>query len=103
MGQIILHGLGTSIEVEDRALTHIVAVITVKLRRNESLTLTWDHPDESGHDHSTVWVHPSSPLRFEFDTPTPERLDLRWIDRLMRRLNRHGGISISAGHLNGGQ
>src|SRR5687767_10259238 len=67
MGTIFYGGDATPIHIEDRALAHLKVVIATKLRRNESFTLTWRHQDDQPGGRSTIWLHPSIPLRFVFD------------------------------------
>ena len=63
------------IEIDDTALAHLKVVIATKLRRNESFTLSWRHDDGQPGGRSTIWLHPSIELRFEFMEPTPPKLD----------------------------
>ena len=42
----LVYGDGVDpIHIEDRALAHMKIVIATKLRRNESFTLSWKHPE----------------------------------------------------------
>jgi hypothetical protein len=88
---------GSSIEpvhLDDRALAHLKVVIATKLRRNESFTLSWRHPQDEPGGRSTVWLHPSIPLRFTFDDPDTPQLNAKWIEELMHSANSTGGISL---------
>ncbi len=87
-GQHLLH-------IEDRALAHLKVVIATKLRRNESFTLSWQHPEGDEAGRSTVWLHPSIPLRFQFEEPDPPRLNMEWIENLMHSANTSGGILLT--------
>jgi hypothetical protein len=82
------------IHIEDRALAHLKVVIATKLRRQESFTLSWKHPDDEPGGRSTIWLHPSIPLRFTFDEPEPPQLNMRWIEDLMHSANTSGGIML---------
>lgn len=90
----ILHYGGTSdvIEINDRALAHLKLVIATKLRRNESFTLSWRHAESSGR--STIWLHPSIPLRFVFDETESPELNRQWLEELMHSANSSGGIAL---------
>lgn len=89
------YGFGdVSIYIEDRALAHLKIVIATKLRRNESFTLSWKHPDSEPQGRSTIWIHPSIPLRFTFDDPEPPQLNAKWIEDLMHSVNSTGGILL---------
>lgn len=41
----IRYGDSNEIHIEDRALSHLKVAIATKLRRNESFTLSWKHPE----------------------------------------------------------
>ncbi|WP_106815916.1 DUF7882 family protein [Microbacterium timonense] len=85
---------GAAIHIEDRALAHLKAVISTKLRRHESFTVSWRHPDGEPVGRSTIWLHPSIPLRFQFDDPEPTVLDRRWIESMAQSAHSTGGIVI---------
>ncbi|MDN3443296.1 hypothetical protein [Microbacterium sp. APC 3901] len=82
------------IRIEDRALAHLKIVIATKLRRQESFTLSWHHPEGEPGGRSTIWIHPSIPLRFTFDEPEQAQLNMRWIEDLMQSVNSTGGILL---------
>ena len=93
MGTIHYDG-GDVIHIEDRALAHLKVVIATKLRRQESFTLSWKHPEGEPGGRSTIWLHPSIPLRFEFDEPEAPQLNAKWIEDLMHSVNSTGGITL---------
>lgn len=97
MGLIFYGNSPEPIEVDDRTLAHLKVVISLKLRRNESFTLSWRHPDESGR--STLWLHPSIPLRFVFDEPVAPELSHQWLSELANSANTSGGILLTAEHI----
>ncbi len=90
----IQYGNGDEIHVEDRALAHLKVVIATKLRRNESFTLSWKHAEGDPVGRSTIWLHPSIPLRFTFDTPEGPDLNVKWIQELMHSASSTGGITL---------
>lgn len=94
MGTLYYGDSGTPIGIEDRALAHLKVAITTKLRRNESFTFSWRHAEDQAQGRSTLWMHPSIPLRFVFDEPERPTLSREWIDRLMRSANSSGGIEL---------
>lgn len=92
---VIAYGSGANvIPIEDRALAHLKVVIATKLRRNESFTLSWRHAEGEESGRSTIWLHPSIPLRFTFDDPESPQLNMRWIEELMHSANSSGGITL---------
>lgn len=94
MGSIQYGGSTDPIHIDDRALSHLKIVIATKLRRQESFTLSWVHSDGDPTGRSTIWLHPSIPLRFVFDEPQAPQLNGRWIEKLMHSANSTGGISL---------
>ncbi len=96
VGTIFYGDSATPIEIEDRALAHLKVVIATKLRRGESFTLSWTHVDGQEPGRSTVWLHPSIPLRFVFDEPEPAMLSRAWIEELANSANSSGGLMLVA-------
>ncbi|GAA3634036.1 hypothetical protein GCM10022200_16560 [Microbacterium awajiense] len=103
MGTIYYGGSETPIHIEDRALAHLKVIIATKLRRNESFTVSWRHPDDQPRGRSTIWVHPAIPLRFVFDDPEPAELSRSWIESLANSANSSGGIMLVPEHLEGAE
>ena len=93
MGTIHYDG-SDALHIEDRALAHLKVVIATKLRRNESFTLSWKHPEGDKPGRSTIWLHPSIPLQFVFDDPEQPQLNAKWIEDLMNSVNSTGGIFL---------
>ncbi|MDQ0729076.1 hypothetical protein [Microbacterium sp. W4I20] len=88
------YGSGDPVHIGDRELAHLKIVIATKLRRQESFTLSWRHPEGEPGGRSTIWLHPSIPLRFTFDEPEPPQLNMQWIEELMHSANSSGGIML---------
>jgi hypothetical protein len=96
MGTVYYGGSATPINIEDRALAHLKVVIAAKLRRGEAFTVSWRHPDEEPRGRSTIWLHPSIPLRFVFDEPEPPELSRQYLEDLANSANTSGGIMLIA-------
>jgi len=96
VGTIFYGGSATPIHIEDRALAHLKVVIATKLRRSESFTVSWRHPEDQPAGRSTIWLHPSIPLRFVFENPEPAELSRQWIEDLAHSANSSGGIMLVA-------
>jgi hypothetical protein len=97
MGLIYYGGSAMPIRIEDRALAHLKVVIATKLRRSESFTVSWQHPDDHPRGRTTIWLHPAIPLRFVFDEPEPPTLDREWIEQLAMSASSSGGIQLVSG------
>lgn len=99
MGYIFYGAAKEPIEIDDRTLAHLKVVIATKLRRNESFTLSWRHPDSTDPGRSTLWLHPSIPLRFTFDEPNAPALSQQWLAELSTSANSSGGILLTEEHM----
>lgn len=98
MGTLFYGSSDTPIEIEDRALAHLKVIIATKLRRGESFTLSWTHPEGQQGGRSTIWLHPSIPLRFVFDEAEQPELSRQWMDELASSAHSSGGILLVAEH-----
>lgn len=94
MGQI-LYGGSQSVTIEDRALAHLQVVISTKLRRSESFTLSWFHAEDEPDGRSTIWISPSIPLRFVFDHPEAVPLNRAWLEELAQSASSSSGITLT--------
>ncbi|WP_337005325.1 MULTISPECIES: DUF7882 family protein [unclassified Microbacterium] len=94
MGALFYHSGTNPIPIDDLTLAHLKVVIATKLRRNESFTLSWRHPEGQPAGRSTIWLHPSIPLRFVFDDPVSPELRPEWITALAHSVNSSGGITL---------
>lgn len=92
---VLFYGDGSEpIEVPDRLLAHVKTVIATKLRRNESFTLSWRHGSGERVGRSTIWLQPSIPLRFVFDSAEAEALDPELLTSLANGANSAGGMIL---------
>jgi len=98
VGIIYYGGTAMPIQIDDRALAHLKVVIAGKLRRGESFTVSWRHPGDQPRGRSTIWLHPSIPLRFVFDDPEPAVLSRQWLEELASSAHSSGGIMLVADH-----
>ena len=99
MGTIYYGGAETPIHIEDHVLAHLKVVIATKLRRNESFTLSFQHNEDEAPGRTTIWLHPSIPLRFEFGEPEGPPLDGHLIRDLAQSANTSGGIALKREHI----
>jgi hypothetical protein len=82
------------IEFPDRVLAHIRVLATSKLRRGESFTMTWHHPSDEGEGRTSIWMQPSIPLKFVFDSSEAQQLNPEYLQRLAREAATSNGAFI---------
>jgi hypothetical protein len=96
MGKLVYGAPMWSAEFDDRLLAHIRVVIIAKLRRGESFTLSWNLETSHGSGRSSIWIHPSIPLQFEFFGSRDPSLNRAWIEALMATANSANGLELVA-------
>ncbi len=94
MGKLYYGDDDLGIDMEDRLLAHVKMAIIAKLRRDEKFTFSWQHGVEGGGGRSTIWVHPSIPLRFKFDGSRQPVLNRAWVEALLLSANSTGGLQL---------
>jgi hypothetical protein len=99
MGRLYYGNSADAIEISDRSLGYLRAIATAKLRRSESFTVSWRHESGGTPGRSTIWLHGSIPLRFEFSSAQSEPLDRRRLDELARAANSSAGVTIDLNEL----
>ncbi|GLK15695.1 hypothetical protein [Herbiconiux flava] len=92
MGTLI-YGGDFEIEIDDRMLAHLKIVIIGKLRRAESCALSWTVAKAQGSGRETIWINPSTALRFRFDTADRHPINPEWVAAIAETANR-GDIQL---------
>lgn len=78
----------------DSVLAHLKVVVATKLRRNEAFTLSWRHLSDETPGRTTLWLQPSIPLRFVFESDEPEALNPSILKDMVNQANSSGGLTI---------
>lgn len=94
MGRLYYGNSSDAIEIPDRALSYLRTIATTKLRRSESFPVSWQNGDGADSGRSTIWVHCSIPLRFEFDRADAEPLDRRYLEELAQEAASSRGLVL---------
>jgi hypothetical protein len=94
VGLLYYGEMSSPLQFDDRLLAHLKVAITQKLRRGESFTLSWVHPPGREGGRTSLWIGPSSFIRYEFETPASPPINAEWIERLLRAASTTGGMVI---------
>ena len=92
MGYLVYGANGSEIEFDDRTLAHLQLVITAKLRRRESFTMTFD----GGFGRRAIWVDPAIPLMYSYSGPNATPLNKQWLDDMIMRAGTMSGLVVTA-------
>ncbi|GAA4343728.1 ATP-dependent DNA ligase [Microbacterium rhizosphaerae] len=93
MGRMIYEG-SVRLDTDDRTLSHLVVVISSKLRRGESFHFSWRNDASVGDGRTTIWVHPQASLVFEFDGSRRPSYNRSWLEALSVAANSPEGLRI---------
>jgi hypothetical protein len=96
MGVLMYGSPGVEFTFDDRTLTHLLIVITTKLRRHESFVFSWSDPPEAGSGRSTIWLDSSSTLFYRFSGGRIPLINTAWIDVLSRSASSGTGLTLTA-------
>jgi hypothetical protein len=94
MGQLFYANAATAVEIDDTLLAHLQVVAATKLRRSESFTLTLRRSSGADAGRETLWLQPSIPLRFQFDSAEPVKLDPAVLRGLADMANSSAGLTV---------
>lgn len=75
---------------DDDILTHLRTVIISKLMQQESFLFTW----VDGACQHSIWLCPSTPLLFEFDSNQVPPIDRDRVSRLLELASSAGGLRL---------
>lgn len=94
MGKFIYGTPSIAVDFDDRVLAHLKVVILSKVRRGESFTFSWEYTAASGFGHSSIWIHPTIPLQFDFSGSREPQLNRAWVEQLAQLANTPGGLRV---------
>jgi hypothetical protein len=93
LGRLIYHR-NQVLEIDDRALAHVEAVASNKLRRGEPFMLTVTRGTVDGGGRVTIWVNPGSNLVYRYRRDRP-LINREWLEILMRSANSPPGLIVT--------
>jgi len=95
MGTLYYGSARFAITFEERVLTHLQIVITAKLRRGESFTLSWADAPKAGSGRGMVWISPATDLHYKFQGSKIATINRTWLMELAALANSAQGLHVS--------
>lgn len=92
MGKLIYGSMATSVDIDDRVLSHLRIAVMTKLRRAESFMFDIDMGEGLGR--RSFWMHPSVQLQFHFHGSRPPRINRAWVEALLQAAGSPSGLTI---------
>lgn len=95
MGEFVYGNPSVVVNFDDRVLAHLKIVILAKVRRGESFSFSWEYTAAAGSGHSSIWIHPTIPLQFNFQGSKEPLLNRAWVEELVRISNTPAGLRVT--------
>lgn len=83
MGYLIYGSNAYAVELEDRALAHLKIAILTLLRSGKSVAFSYQRSVDAGSGRETLWINPTSELRFKFNGNRPPRINETWVHAII--------------------
>ncbi|MGO4536752.1 DUF7882 family protein [Leifsonia sp. 2MCAF36] len=84
-----------SFALDDRLLSHLQVVITLKLRRGEHFFLSWRGDSTIGRKRASVWIDNGVPIMCEYEGGRAPAINRTWITELAESANSSYGLMIT--------
>ena len=94
MGKLLYGSAGLEVELDDRAMAHLQAVVSSKLRRGEGFFINWRDDPSVGDGHSAMWVAPNVPIFFKYYGSKQIELNRQWLEIMTMGANSNGGLQL---------
>lgn len=94
MGKFIYGTPSIAVDFDDRVLAHLKVVIMSKVRRGESFMFSWEYEAAAGSGHSSIWIHPTIPIQFDFVGSREPTLNRLWVEELVKLSNTPSGLRV---------
>lgn len=95
MGILFYGAARFAIHFDERVLTHLQLVMTSKLRRGESFTLSWADSPQAGSGRSIVWISPTTDLHYNFSGSRVATINRTWLLELAQLANSPQGLHVT--------
>ncbi|NQX37168.1 ATP-dependent DNA ligase [Herbiconiux sp. VKM Ac-2851] len=92
MGSFIYDG--TTVQFEDRLLTHLQIVIIQKFQRQESFLMSWKDSPNIGDGRAAIWLTPNIPIYFKFLGSRLPEINREWLAKLAESSDSSSGLIV---------
>jgi hypothetical protein len=82
------------LRVHDSVLTHLEYVVVQQFRRGQAFLLSWMDGDGDDVVERSLWLSPTVPVGFEFDSAETVPLELAWVTALASAAGSTEGLRI---------
>jgi hypothetical protein len=94
MGYLYYGTSAYAVEVEDRTLAHVKVAMLTLLRRNQGIAFSFPRSVDAGSGRETLWISPSTDLRFQFFGSRPPRINDSWVRAMINSAGARTGLTV---------
>lgn len=85
-----------AVEIDDRTLAHLKIAVLTLLRTGRGIAFSFERPVEMGSGRETLWISPSTDVRFRFYGSRPPRINQEWVKQLLATADAPTGLRVVA-------
>ena len=94
MGFLYYGNNSYAVEMDDRPLTHLKIALLSLLRAGKCIAFTFDRSAEPGSGRETLWISPSTEIRFRFRGGRPPRINEPWVRAIIATADSPTGLRM---------
>ena len=83
-----------AVEMDDRPLAHLKVAMLRLLRAGKCMAFTFDRSAELGSGRETLWISPSTEIRFRFLGGRPPRINESWVRSIIATADSPTGLRM---------
>ena len=96
MGILYYGNSSYAIEIDDCPLAHLKIVLLSLLRAGKSVAFCFDRSTEIGSGRETLWISPSTEMRFRFSGNRAPRINEKWLKLIAATADAPTGLRLVA-------
>ena len=82
------------VELDDRPLSHLKIALLTLLRAGKSVSFSFTRPTRAGSGRETLWISPSTEIRFLFAGTRPPTVNELWVWQIMETADSPTGMRM---------
>ena len=94
MGFLYYGNNSYAIEIDDRPLAHLKIAVLSLLRAGQCVAFSFDRSVELGGGRETLWISPSTEIRFRFHGSRSPRINETWARSIIATARTPSGLRL---------
>ena len=94
MGHLYYGSNSYAVEIDDRPLAHLRVAILSTLRAGRCVAFDFERALELGSGRETLWISPSTEIRFLFESSRPLRINEQWVRSILATADLPTGLRL---------